>query len=159
MNRRDFCNCCGSIRGLSALKSSYSLHDIVQIADHRKLLRGAGRLYEESPQLIVHVGVDRNGGGASDAEHICNDCLLVGVRHALKILSALNEKPTDEALRDDYPPPSDTLWRMLTGGYSHEYIKQLGLDSEDAQALVRRAVSNWRQINAEIDTDRKQGGV
>jgi len=159
MNRLDFCHCCGALRGVAASQARLFLSDLVEIQGQRPMQRGAGRLYEQSPQLSVHISVQRNGGGLADREHICNDCLLVGVRHALKTLSALNEKPTDYALRDDYPPPSDTLWRMLTGGYSHEYIEQLGRDSGDAQALVRRAVSNWRQINAEIHADPTQGGA
>lgn len=89
MNRRDYCNCCGAIRGLSGQQSAYSMHDIVQIADHRKMLRGDERLYEEAPQLIVHVGVYRNGGGASNEEHICSDCLQIGIQHVLTKLEAL----------------------------------------------------------------------
>ncbi|AHB08381.2 hypothetical protein U875_09530 [Pandoraea pnomenusa 3kgm] len=58
--------------------------------------RGDGRMYEMSPQLIVHVGVYRNGGGAATGEHICNDCLLVGIRHALTALSALVPAPPSE---------------------------------------------------------------
>lgn len=89
MNRSAYCSCCGALRGLSARKDSYSLHDIVPVVDHRPMQRGDGRLFEQSPQLIVHVGVYRNGGGASTDEYVCNDCLMVGIRHALANLQAL----------------------------------------------------------------------
>lgn len=96
MNRTNYCSCCGALRGLSARNQSYSLHDIVQVADHRPIQRGDGRLFEMSPQIIVHVSVYRNGGGAATDEHICNDCLLVGIRHALKAFSALVPAPPSD---------------------------------------------------------------
>ncbi|WP_225547272.1 hypothetical protein [Chromobacterium violaceum] len=89
MNRSSYCSCCGALRGLSAQNQSYSLHDIVRVAEHRQIQHGDGRLVEASPQLLVHVGVFRNGGGAATDEHICNACLLLGIRHALSRLNAL----------------------------------------------------------------------
>lgn len=48
------------------------------------------------------------------------------------------------------PPISNTLWRMLTGGYEHTYILQLPNDSRDRRELIDRACHNWRRICAEI---------
>lgn len=48
------------------------------------------------------------------------------------------------------PPISNTLWRMLTGGYEHTYILQLPNDSRDRRELIDRACRNWRRICAEI---------
>ena len=49
------------------------------------------------------------------------------------------------------PPPSETLWRMLTNGYSYEYIAQLKGDRRgEATSLVERAIKNWRKICAEV---------
>lgn len=89
MNRLDYCHCCGALRGVAASQARLVVSDLVQIQGQRPMQRGDGRLYEQSPQLSVHISVNRNGGGLADREHICNDCLLVGVQHALKKLSAL----------------------------------------------------------------------
>lgn len=89
MNHLDFCHCCGALRGVAASQARFFLSDLVEIQGQRPMQRGDGRLYEQSPQLSVHISVQRNGGGLADREHVCNDCLLVGVRHALKTLSAL----------------------------------------------------------------------
>lgn len=89
MNRSAYCSCCGALRGVAPRGQDYSLHDIVRVADHRPMQRGDGRMFEMSPQLIVHVGVYRNGGGAATDEHVCNDCLMVGIRHALAKLQAV----------------------------------------------------------------------
>lgn len=48
------------------------------------------------------------------------------------------------------PPISNTLWRMLTGGYEHTYILQLPNDSRDRRELIDRACRNWRRICEEI---------
>lgn len=89
MNRSNYCSCCGALRGLSARNQAYNLHDIVPVEPHRPMQRDDGRVFEMSPQLIVHIGVYRNGGGASTDEHICNDCLMVGIRHALEALQKI----------------------------------------------------------------------
>ena len=102
MNSRSYCHCCGAPRGISTPQESYSLHDILVIGEHREIQRHPGQMFEMSPQLIVHVGVYRNGGGtARNSEHICNDCLLVGIRHALaklqKIASdSIADKPAEK---------------------------------------------------------------
>lgn len=54
------------------------------------------------------------------------------------------------AVASGLPPPSDTLWRMLTGGYSHQYIIKLCDESNDGRVLLERAISNWQQICTEI---------
>ncbi|PIF29388.1 hypothetical protein CLU88_4317 [Acidovorax sp. 56] len=96
MNRLDYCHCCGALRGVAASQARFALTDLVEISAHRLTERGEGRFYEQSPQLSVHFSVQRNGGGLADREHVCNDCLLVGVRHALKILRDLIGQPAEE---------------------------------------------------------------
>lgn len=51
------------------------------------------------------------------------------------------------------PPPSDTLWRFLTGGYEYSYIVQMDDDIKgNARVLIDRAVNNWRKICEEVRT-------
>jgi len=52
---------------------------IVHIADHRPLQEGR---WEVSPQLLVSVSMWRNGGTDSGSTHICDGCIVVGLRHA-----------------------------------------------------------------------------
>jgi len=47
------------------------------------------------------------------------------------------------------PPPSNTLWRLLTSGYSHDYVNQLADTDPNKLVLIRRATKNWQQICAE----------
>lgn len=47
--------------------------------DHRTVHSGAERLIEIHPQMIVHVGLYRNGGGLP-GEHICDSCIQVGLQ-------------------------------------------------------------------------------
>lgn len=130
MNRSDYCCCCGALRGLSARNQAYSLHDIVPVEPHRPMQRGDGRLFELSPQLIVHVGVYRNGGGSAD-EHICNDCLMVGIRHALETLQKLvptapASQPVTPAEDEPEPDPAEE-WRRLALQFDGHRMQAIGL--------------------------------
>jgi hypothetical protein len=58
---------------------------IVQMADHRPMLEGR---WEDSPQLLVNVSMWRNGGTAPGQTHICDDCLIVGLKHAKHFVDA-----------------------------------------------------------------------
>jgi hypothetical protein len=56
--------------------------------------RSPERSFEESPQLIVGVNVYRNGG--TDGEmYVCTECLVVGLRHARKLLDEMLAAHTD----------------------------------------------------------------
>lgn len=47
-------------------------------------------------------------------------------------------------------PPSDMLWRLLTGGYDFGYIRSLDDGNRDKQVLVARASQVWALIRAEL---------
>jgi hypothetical protein len=49
------------------------------MADHRPLKEGR---WEDKPQLLVYLNIYRNGGVARGETHMCDDCVLVGLRHA-----------------------------------------------------------------------------
>jgi len=88
MNRSDYCHCCGALRGLAALRSEVGFNDIVVVEKHKPLLHGPGKSFEASPQLVVNVGVWRNGG-CDDQMYVCDDCLRIGLRHALEKLTQM----------------------------------------------------------------------
>ncbi len=52
---------------------------IVHVADHRPMQEGR---WEDRPQLLVNVAIWRNGGTYPGNTHICDGCLLVGLREA-----------------------------------------------------------------------------
>ncbi len=57
--------------------------------EHREIPQGPGQL-EISPQMLVNVSIRRNGGGIG-GEHICDDCIVVGLKAAKRFV--------DDALR------------------------------------------------------------
>ncbi|MCU7934159.1 MAG: hypothetical protein KZQ99_04670 [Candidatus Thiodiazotropha sp. (ex Dulcina madagascariensis)] len=88
LQKHEYCHTCGAVRSLAAYRDSISIHDIINMDKHREIQRGDGRMYEMSPQLIVHVGIWRNGG--SDGRmFICDDCLRVGLRYARDRINGL----------------------------------------------------------------------
>lgn len=58
---------------------------IIQISDHRELREGR---WEESPQMLVSVSMWRNGGTSPGRTHMCDDCILVGLRHAKQFVDS-----------------------------------------------------------------------
>lgn len=89
MDRLTYCHCCGALRGRSTPRAAITMSSLLEIADHRPMQRSAGQLFERSPQLRVAVQVYRNGGGLSEREHVCDECLDVGIRHAIEALQEL----------------------------------------------------------------------
>lgn len=63
----------------------------ISIEKHRPLQDGR---WETSPQLLVNVSMWRNGGTAHGQTHICDDCIVVGLKEAKRFvdgsLSALS---------------------------------------------------------------------
>lgn len=53
--------------------------EFLSIKDHRPLQDGR---WEVSPQLLVSVQMWRNGGTAAGQTHICDGCIVVGLRAA-----------------------------------------------------------------------------
>jgi hypothetical protein len=70
---------------------------IVSMALHRPMLDGR---WEDRPQLLVNVGIWRNGGTAPGQTHICEGCLLVGLREAKRWVDDAIDALEPQADRD-----------------------------------------------------------
>lgn len=57
--------------------------ECLSIADHRPLQEGR---WEVSPQLLVNVSMWRNGGTAVGQTHICDECIVVGLKAAKRFV-------------------------------------------------------------------------
>lgn len=55
----------------------------ITIGDHRPLQEGR---WEISPQMCVNVSMWRNGGAARGEAHICDDCIIVGLKEAKRFV-------------------------------------------------------------------------
>ena len=94
--RNAHCCLCGAPRRpTQAPVESFANPDpILHMKDHRPLQEGR---WEESPQMIVSVLLYRNGGTATGQTHICDDCIVVGLKAAKRFvdesLSALGADP------------------------------------------------------------------
>lgn len=55
----------------------------VVIGKHRKLQEGR---WEQNPDLLVSVSVYRNGGTAPGNTHICDGCIVVGLKEAKRFV-------------------------------------------------------------------------
>jgi hypothetical protein len=80
-NRSAHCCLCGQPRKPTQkpVSSFGNNATCISIKDHRPLQ--AGR-WEENPQLIINVSIWRNGGTAEGETHICDDCIVVGLKSA-----------------------------------------------------------------------------
>jgi hypothetical protein len=89
-DRSAHCCLCGALRRpTQAPVGSFGNDDhIVYIADHRPLQEGR---WEDRPQLLVFLNIYRNGGVARGQTHMCDDCILVGLRHAKKFVDGAIE--------------------------------------------------------------------
>lgn len=79
------CSCCGAPRRptQSPVHSfGNSQRSLVSVRDHRAI---DSTNIEQSPSLCVHVGIWRNGGGLPP-EHVCDDCILIGLREAKRFV-------------------------------------------------------------------------
>lgn len=78
-DRKQFCATCGTKRTpIQQRRESWGWTRIIVVDEH-KAVSGA---WEQSPQLIASAAVYRNGGTSDDC-HLCDECLLIGLR-ALK---------------------------------------------------------------------------
>lgn len=80
-DRSAHCCLCGALRRPTQkpVESFGNEAHVIQMADHRPMKEGR---WEQSPQMIVSVLMWRNGGTSPGLTHICDDCILVGLRHA-----------------------------------------------------------------------------
>lgn len=54
-----------------------------------------------------------------------------------------------KTLHSVFPPPSDTLWCLLTDGYPWSYVQSLPVGSRDRVVLTDLAVGRWSRIVSE----------
>lgn len=74
------CCLCGEPRRMTQQPvESFGNNEIITIKEHRPLKEGR---WEASPQMIVNVGLWRNGGTAVGDTHICDACIVVGLKAA-----------------------------------------------------------------------------
>lgn len=52
---------------------------VIAMSEHREMKPGR---WEESPQMLVSVNMWRNGGTSPGQTHICDGCVIVGLRVA-----------------------------------------------------------------------------
>lgn len=85
--RNKFCCLCGEPRRPTQkpVESFSNNLQIVIIKKYRELKPGR---WEISPQLLVNVSMWRNGGTAPGETHICDGCIVVGLRTAKEFVDA-----------------------------------------------------------------------
>ena len=81
MGSRDHCCLCGAPRKPTQqpVGTFGNGTEIVRMDEHRPMLPGR---WEKSPQLLVRVSMWRNGGVAPGDTHMCDDCIVIGLRRA-----------------------------------------------------------------------------
>lgn len=57
--------------------------EIVTMKNYREMKPGR---WEDSPQLLVSVNMWRNGGTAHGETHICDGCIVVGLKRAKEFI-------------------------------------------------------------------------
>lgn len=86
-DRSAHCCLCGALRRPTQkpVDSFGNNVAIVHLADHRPMLDGR---WEERPQMLVNVSMWRNGGTAPGQTHICDDCIVVGLKEARRFVDS-----------------------------------------------------------------------
>lgn len=81
MARSDHCCICGERRRPTQkpVPSFGNDIEIVTMKNYREMKPGR---WEDSPQLLVSVGLWRNGGTAPGETHICDGCIVIGLKRA-----------------------------------------------------------------------------
>ena len=79
--RADHCCLCGALRRPTQrpVETFGNGLECIEIGKHRELMTGR---WEEAPQLLVSVTMWRNGGTSPGETHICDGCIVVGLRAA-----------------------------------------------------------------------------
>lgn len=80
-DRTQYCCLCGEPRKPTQkpVESFNNRSEIVTIGKYRELKPGR---WEVSPQLLVYVGMCRNGGVDVGNTHMCDGCIVVGLQRA-----------------------------------------------------------------------------
>jgi hypothetical protein len=81
MDRTKNCCLCGEVRRptQAPVESFSNKLQCITIGKHRELRDGR---WEQSPQLLVNVSMWRNGGTDPGNTHICDGCIVVGLKAA-----------------------------------------------------------------------------
>lgn len=95
-DRSAHCCLCGERRRptqapLSGFGNTESMDGVIRVADHRPMQDGR---WEQSPQMIASVSIYRNGGTDPGKTHICDGCIIVGLKHVKAFVDASLEKLT-----------------------------------------------------------------
>lgn len=79
--RHAHCCLCGALRRPTQVPVEGFGNNVecLLMKDHRPLQEGR---WEESPQMLVSVSMWRNGGTATGQTHICDGCIVVGLKAA-----------------------------------------------------------------------------
>ena len=76
--KKGHCSTCGArLSPLDKREGGYRWHPIIEVKDIRSLVDGRA---EESPQLLIHLSIYRNGGSE---DPVCDEC----VKAALVLLA------------------------------------------------------------------------
>lgn len=84
-DRSAHCCLCGARRRptQAPVESFSNSQRLLIMRDHRPLQEGR---WEQSPQMIVSVSMWRNGGTDPGRTHICDDCIIVGLKEAKRFV-------------------------------------------------------------------------
>ncbi len=85
MSRNNHCCLCGEVRlpHQPPVEELGNKITTLIMREHRELKPGR---WEISPQMLVSVGLWRNGGTARGDTHICDGCLVVGLEEARRFV-------------------------------------------------------------------------
>lgn len=67
--------------------------EIVRMREYRELKDGR---WEQSPQMLVSVSLRRNGGTDYGNTHICDGCIVVGLKVAKRFVDKAISELTEE---------------------------------------------------------------
>lgn len=87
VSRNAHCCLCGALRRptQAPVEAFGNGVECIQVGEHRQLQQGR---WEASPSMLVSVSMWRNGGTASGQTHICDDCIVVGLKAAKRFVDA-----------------------------------------------------------------------
>ena len=94
VDRSAHCCLCGAVRRPTQKPVASFGNNLVciTVGEHRPLQEGR---WEVNPQMLVNVSMWRNGGTDSQT-HMCDDCIVVGLKEAKRFvdasLAALSER-------------------------------------------------------------------
>lgn len=93
-DRSAHCCLCGEPRRptrapVDGFGNTGAMDNVIVMAKHRPMQDGR---WEQSPQMIASVLIYRNGGTAPGKTHICDGCIVVGLKHIKAFVDSSLEK-------------------------------------------------------------------